>query len=218
MIIPPSVPVGITPGDHDPIYVNLQSPDRGQQIVNTTMQQGHVQNRGVILTDDTDKIPLPFLFWINDNKTEISRPVASLLFRHIATKGDSEIPSEKELYEMLRNDVPNELKTKLENNEKLFFSQQDPDLIAYDQSLKFAASMLATLFSLGGPPISTERANVGVINFAALPMEVRTNLTAFCSEIRDALNAYLKEVGPNQPAFDIYLKAFNSINEVLTIL
>ena len=219
MILPPSVPTGIPPGDHDPIYVNLYSNDRAQQILNSSLHQGHVQNPGVILTDDNDKIPLPMLIWINDNKTEISRPVTSVLFRDIDTTGDRKGASANELYEKLKSELPDNLKTQLEKNDQLYFTQQDPDLIAFDQSLKFASSLLATLSDLGQKdPISSERAQAGIKNFNALPNEVTKNIITFCSLINQELTNYLEKIGPNKPGFDILLNASNQVKDALAIL
>jgi hypothetical protein len=216
MFIPPSVRT--TLGDDDFLNIALYRKDTDQQVVNTTMQHGHTQNRGAVLIDDNEKIPLPFLIWINDNRTEISRPVTNVLFRDIHSTGEAKTTSPEEFYEILRNNLPNELKSKLEDEETLFFTKRDPDLIALNSSLKFAATLLATLENLGAPPFSSERAKAEATNLETMPEEVKTNITSFGNQVNNELENYLKDIGPNHPSFDMFLSAYNQINDALDLL
>jgi len=212
MLIQPSIPQ-YNPKDLDPTpELNVQ------QRSNSQIHQGHVQNPGVVLTDDTYKIPLEILFWINNNRTELARPSTATLFRLFNVTGDKAPPFALEQYQRLRESLPEELKGQLLNDEKLRFIQRDPDLIALDESLSFQAIGLALLDLIAAPALSTERAEAGAITFHAMPDNVKHNLLALTETINAELNTYLNDIGPNDPSFDLLLKASNEMRETFKLL
>lgn len=213
--IPLTVRTGVPTGPMAPDYVDLLSKENLQQINNTKIQQGHSATRGVILTQDTINVPLETAFGINNERSETSRPTLMPLFRTRYVEMPKLSNFIESDYAVLRNQLPTELREALESNEKLPFKDQDPDLIALDQSLQFEASRRTLIKILGNPPVDQERALADAVNFIKLPEMVSKNILNYGYTITNCLDRYLGALGPNDPSYDLLLKTSNQIKELL---
>lgn len=202
-------------GPNSPDYTNPNSKDNMQQINNTTIPQGFNPNKGVVLSSDSLNVPLEVLSHIQNDPSASSRPSLMPLFRTRYVEDPSSSNIGEEEYQTLRNNLPDELKAKLEQDEALPFRERDPDLIALDQSLRFEATMIALLKQLSGTETT---AGPSSLNFQNLDNLAETNLIGLTQYMVGALNHYLTDVGPNEPSYDLFLGTYNQMNEALTLL
>jgi hypothetical protein len=189
-----------------------------QQISNTTLPQGTIQNPGVILTTHGEDVPLEIAFGIRREATQANRPPLLPLFRVRNAEGQEEPFSAQSNYEELRQSLPSDLKERLDADEALSFRERDPDLIALDQSLHFEATRRALLKQLEGPAMDPERAAASGQNYMALPQNVKDNLLELSQDILKRFDQYLEKLGPNDPSFDALARAGGQMREALNVV
>lgn len=216
--LPPSVSVGYSSGPNSPDYVDQLSKDGMQQINNSKIQQGHIQNPGVILSSDGLDVPLETAFAINDPRTESNRPTLMPLFRTRYVELPKADSSSEQDYQTLRNHLPPDLQAKLTADESLPSNERDPDLIALDGSLRFEAARMTITRYIGTAPADVERAQASTANYAQMPDQVTSNLLGFSGYIVDKLNQHLQELGPNDPSYDMFSGVSNLIKESINLL
>lgn len=216
--LPPNINIGTNAGATNPFYNDPGSKDNIQELRNTRIQQGHSQNRGVPLAQDSLDIPIELQFGINNERTESSRPTLMPLNRTRFVQMPPISSSYEQEYIQLRNSLPEDLRTKLEEDERLHFSKRDPDLIAFNESLKFEAARRMMIQYLAAPPADLERALASAANYSNMPETILKNILSHSSHVLNKIDDYLNQIGPNDPSYDNYLNASNLAHDAIRIL
>lgn len=209
--LPLTVTTGLSTGPNSPDYVDLGSKEKMQEVTNNKIPTGSSAGKGVILAKDSLDVPLETAFGIHNESTNTSRPTLTPLFRTRYVDVTNQEPLGIPEYEELRNSLPAELRLKLEKDEKLPFRERDPDLIAFDNSLKFEAMRRAIIKQLGG----AETGTILNTNFQEMPEAAKQHLIGWSSQIVHHLENYLTYIGPNDPSYDLFLNAANQMKETL---
>lgn len=208
----PTVPVGPPPISAD--YTDPNAKDKSQQMANTKLQQGSNAsiNPGVILTADGLDVPLEVMFNLTNQRSESSRPTLMPIFRsRYVEDGQTVGIDSTNDYQALRDSLSPALRGMLEKDETLGFEERDPNLIALDHALHFAAMSLAMSRQFGLPPAEMEKALLAAEKFLDQPSTAQQNLVEYTTVLTSYLNQYLQEVGPNEPGYDLWLNALNQI-------
>lgn len=216
--LPPPVFSGNTPVS--PNYTNPNVKDEAQQIVNTRLQQGsstHV-SPGVYLSKDSLNVPLEVLFGITNQKTESSRPTLLPVFRsRYVEAGENYGLDSSADYAAMRDTMLSRLGISLEEYEE-GLANGDLTLIATDQFVQFAAQQKTLAKQLQLPVIDLEGTFNSTEAFKALPESVKQNLIAYVNTLANQLSEYLSFIGPNHPAYDLWLNALNDLDEMKELL
>ncbi|MBA3721562.1 MAG: hypothetical protein H0W88_04080 [Parachlamydiaceae bacterium] len=210
--LPPPVTSGIpTAAASSPNYVDLNARETTQQLSNTQLAQGSIQNPGVILSKHGEDVPLEFSFGIRHEFTHAPRPTLMPLFRTRYVDKPGQGYSSTSEYEEIRQNLPEPLRMALENDEQLPLKQRDLEILAFDHGLRFEAMKRALKKYISGPVVDTDRSLASKENYQSMPGDIKRNLLGYSEEVIRALESYLEMIGPNDPSYDMFLNALNQM-------
>ncbi len=204
----------INTGPGSPDYIDFNNKDTTQEWIINRMPTGS-GNKGVVLTKDTLDIPLETQFGIHDERSESSRPTLMPLFR---TRYVDTPESQDELtasYQNLVDSLPAPIKEALKNDMSQPFEERDANWIAFDNSLRFLAGFQNTVAILARPTDTSDQAQIRAQNYLQLPNQVKQRLNSYGTDLVNRLNNYLNQIGPNDPAHDLFSNVSSLIAQTI---
>lgn len=194
--------------------------DVSQRVVSSS---AHGQNilgasKGAIIAPNTQDIPFPVFTGNISNYGKLpSTPVLLYFVRSYGVDVPlTESESSASIYKKIRERLPPNLRKKLDYDEQQEEENRDPDLIALDESMHFAAdfiqktTQLAAAVNLEHPTI---KAGIGLINAMANDME--NNTYSFVNEVKGYMHNHLDTIGRNDPSYDILSNSLQLLDDAL---
>lgn len=210
-----SIPIGtgFTSSPSSPDYVDLNSNDKIQER-SRGIQQGPAT--GAVLSKDSLDVPLEEALPISDERAGSSRPTLMPLFRTRYVEDKEVTDLTQHFVQRLRDALDPGLRARLEQDETQVFDDRDPDLIALDQGfIQFGAEVL-TRTAMAGLPVSEDDPQmIAAQNYLSLPKAARQESVAYGSMIDQYLDRFLANIGPNDPSYDLLLKASNQLKQTI---
>lgn len=215
----PTVGYGFGESPTSPDYIDLNSTEKSKQLSNTQPKQGVRDNPGVVLTADSLAVPLEFAFAISPDPSNPGRPSLSPLFRLRYVEDKQPDDLSLSYYQERLNSLPLKLQQRLNLDKSKPLEERDPDLVALDTSLKFQAHLMALAHpsSVAGSGPPDEAALIGAQQHLELPDKVKDALLQNGSVITHFLDNYLSAIGPNDPSYDLLLKASIQLKEAIQL-
>lgn len=214
----PPTGYGFSSSPTSPDYVDLNSTEKSEQLSNTQMKQGAPTNPGVILTTDSLEVPLEVAFGINSDKAGSSRPSLLPLFRTRYVEDRQTEDLTLSYYQERLNSLPLELQQRLNLDKSKPFEERDPDLIALDNSLRFAANLMALAGNLsisGTEP--DESTLISAQQYLGLPDKVKQELLNYGLIVTNFLDDHLAAIGSNDPRYDLLMNVSNQMKEAIQL-
>lgn len=199
---------------YSPGYVDYNSLDKMEEIINSRSPQGSGVV-GVPLSKYGEDIPLEFAFGIRDEKTGSSRPTLLPLFRtrYVDTMSDNS-PNIRNQYEKLRNLLSPEMKFRLEQNKAIRDVElRDPDLTAFDQSIRFAAQLMTWGTRASQPIPAGDMSLEAARSFQELPQQAKQVLLSYGQEVDQFIQSHLEEMGRNDPRYELFTQALTVLRQ-----
>lgn len=213
-----SLPIGtgFTSSPSSPDYVDLNTNEKVRER-SKGIQQG--PTTGAVLAKDSLNVPLEEALPIAYEQIGSGRPTLMPLFRTRYVEDKETTDLTQNFAMKLRNALDPEMRARLETDEKQLFDERDPDLIALDQGLiQFGAEVL-THVAVAGLPVTADDARlVAAQNYLNLPEVAKQEGVAYGSMIDQYLDRFLSNIGPNDPSYDLLLKASNQLKQTLQIV
>lgn len=195
------------------------SKETSQVQIKKGISEGNAQAKGVILSKDSLEIPFEKQVKISSQEAEPGRPSLPPLFRTRFLEDREVEDLSRDYYLALRNSLPQALKEKLNQEEKLLtLADRDPDLAALDGSLKFEANLLALTDVASAPKVGDENTLLGAEREQALPEIVQQELSAYGATVSDFLDSYLSTLSREDPSYEMFHHVSNQIKEALNLL
>ncbi|MCE2983971.1 MAG: hypothetical protein LW832_10470 [Parachlamydia sp.] len=212
----PPTGYGFTGSQYSPDYSDPNTPEKSGQMTNTSVKQGNPINPGVILTKDSLEVPLEVQFGINNEQSGASRPSLLPLFRTRYVEDSQTEDLTLTHYQERLNSLPLELQQRLNLDKSKPLEDRDPDLVALDESLHFESNLLALAAKIS---ISNEDPNLVIRaqQYLAFPDHVKKELLAYANSVTNFLDDHLASIGPNDPAYDLFLGVSNQLKEAMTL-